>query len=624
MFRKLIVSLCFLLPAALAQATAYAPPYTVLNSVTEFDVKPDGSYSRLVREDLRINTQEGVSALSQYPIEFNSTMQSVTVLEAYTQTRDGKRLVVNRKDEILQQSSQSADAPMFDDSKVLNVIFPGLAPGASVHVSYRLTDRQPLFPGVFSFQIWFSKNEDRESADLIVNAPRNMKLHVEAVDLPGGELAPARAGTQRWQWHAGKNVAQAPESDAVNDIDYSPRVAVSTLPSYAALAQAYAQRATTKAVVTPYIRQLANSITQGETDPRKQAQLLYDWVSKNIRYVAVYFGAGGVVPHAADKIARALYGDCKDHVTLYEALLAAKNIRSSPALIAADMSWWLPGVATPGAFNHAITWLPEWNLFVDTTAQLAPFGELSDAIVGKTALVIDDGKGQARLMTLPLSSPASDGVQVSSQMNLLADGTLDGKSTVTQSGINDYTARSMFASVTPGTEADTAGRMLANQGLQGSATFKMGNPYDLTKPFSYQTDFSLPAYVDLGGPTAVVLPIGAASVNGLASLAGWGSTAGLRRYPMPIFNGRFREDIKLTLPRGFKVLALPRQANFQTPQGQYQSSYQQDGQQILVTRELVLQGNPPLLKPADFPQLYSLIRAVSRDLRAQVLLAPEQ
>jgi hypothetical protein len=38
-------------------------------------------------------------------------------------------------------------------------------------------------------------------------------------------------------------------------------------------------------------------------------QAIYNWVNQNLRYVAIYLGDGGLVPHDADSIFRNRYGD---------------------------------------------------------------------------------------------------------------------------------------------------------------------------------------------------------------------------------------------------------------------------------------------------------------------------
>ncbi|TDR79794.1 DUF3857 domain-containing protein [Paludibacterium purpuratum] len=623
MYRKWLSLIAFSLAALPALAADYTPSYTVLRSVAIYDVKPGGGYVEDVTEDLRVNTQAGVDDLSQYPIQFSTSQQSVEVLSAYTVSAAGKKIPVGKAGILQQQSSESANAPMFDDSKVMNVIFPALSAGAKVHVHFRRVVREPLFPGVFALQEYYSRNEDRESSDLVVHLPRSMTLQVEAIDVQGGEVTPIRPGYRSWHWQAGRNAAQAPESDAISEADYSPRIALSTLSGYDELARAYAARATSKAIVTPYLRQLADGITQGLTEPRAQAEALYRWVSNNIRYVAIYFGVGGVVPHDAEAVARALYGDCKDHVTLYQALLAAKGIKSSPVLINADQGWWLSRVAVPtGTFNHAINYLPQWNLFVDTTAQLAPFGILPDTEAGKTALVVDDGSGKSSLVKLPISSPQQDRVRIDSNLSLQPDGSLKGSSVISLAGVYDVMARSALSSIPPGGESEAAGKLLASRGLQGSGTLILGNMYDLSKPFGYRADLSLPDYVDLAGPTAVVLPTGGDSVVGLAAFVSWGGVQPGRRTPIMLDNGYYEETATLQLPAGIDVLALPRAVRTDSPLGSYVSDYRRVGHAVQVRRVLVLKDNAPVLTPERYPLLHQLVHAVARDLRAQILLQP--
>jgi transglutaminase-like putative cysteine protease len=51
------------------------------------------------------------------------------------------------------------------------------------------------------------------------------------------------------------------------------------------------------AVATPEITALAQDLTKGATTEREKIKRLYHWVAQNIRYVGIYLGAGGVVPH---------------------------------------------------------------------------------------------------------------------------------------------------------------------------------------------------------------------------------------------------------------------------------------------------------------------------------------
>jgi hypothetical protein len=94
------------------------------------------------------------------------------------------------------------------------------------------------------------------------------------------------------------------------------------------------------------------------------------------------------MPHTAQDVLRARYGDCKDHTTLLQALLAAKGILSGTVLVNSNSRYSLPSVASPLAvFNHAITYVPEFDVYLDSTAGVARFGTLPFNEEGKRALL---------------------------------------------------------------------------------------------------------------------------------------------------------------------------------------------------------------------------------------------
>src|SRR5262249_7222231 len=143
------------------------------------------------------------------------------------------------------------------------------------------------------------------------------------------------AGKYRWVWRFKNDVPRAEEPGAVVASDDRPHLNISSFASYETVARAYANHFAGKSDASPGVRSLAETLTTGMTDRRAQAKALYDWVSTNIAYVNIVLGAGGFTPHDADHVLRVRYGDCKDHVMLLGALLAARNIPSEPALIGA-------------------------------------------------------------------------------------------------------------------------------------------------------------------------------------------------------------------------------------------------------------------------------------------------
>ena len=80
--------------------------------------------------------------------------------------------------------------PMFSYRTRISVVFPDLAVGDAVHFSYRLVEKEPMFPGQFSLATMFSPYVTYEDALLTVRVPKDMKLDSEAYFVQGTEGAP--------------------------------------------------------------------------------------------------------------------------------------------------------------------------------------------------------------------------------------------------------------------------------------------------------------------------------------------------------------------------------------------------------------------------------------------------
>ncbi|GGD78862.1 DUF3857 domain-containing protein [Caballeronia grimmiae] len=605
--------------ATVAFSADYAPPVTVLSDDNVYTVNHDGSSTYDQTRSIRIETEGGVRAYGQISYRYSNELQKFEVIEAYTTTRDGMRIDVPPSAIFTRQSPLSAYAPTFDDNLVKTIVFPGVEPGATVTMRTGETQVTPLFPGQFSVNDTFSNNKAIKSASVTINAPASMKLYADVVDMPGGLVAANADGQQTWHWSMKDAPALPGEPNAPSIDDRSPRLSVTTFASYEALAQAYRARARTQAAVTPDIQALADEVTKGIVDRRDQADALYQWVGRNVRYVAVFLGFGGVVPHTAQDVLRARYGDCKDHTTLLQALLAAKGISSGTVLVNADSRYWLPSVASPLAvFNHAITYVPEFDVYLDSTAGVARFGTLPFNEEGKRALLIGVGDEQPRLVTLPVADPDADKVITTTRIKLDRLGNIRGSSEVETRGEYDWIARSIFARLPSGSEPVFAEAYLTASGSDGTGRYMHGNINDLRHAFSFSSVFDLPDYTPLPGPGAMRVPRGLGGLNTISS-AFDGLGSGKRRTPFLFNAGHITEVTKIELPVTMKVLSLPKPATITSPFGTYTSSYALEDKTITVTRTLDLTSKAPYLQPDQCPALRKMATSIKHDLAAQIV-----
>ncbi len=250
-------------------------------------------------------------------------------------------------------------------------------------VTWRNTIEHPVIPGEFAWTSLFPRTIPWDSADVTITTSLGKPLQTETHG-PAFEHFD-EGGHHVYRWHY--SAPAVPEDPAaLSPEDRVPRLFASTFPSWADFSRSYAALVAPKTEVTPSVQALADEVTAGVSERREQAQRLYDWVSGHVRWVAIWLGNGGYMPHTAEEVLANGYGDCKDQVVLLMALLRAKGIPAEPVLVNLGPSYTLSKPATYTAFNHVITYLPEWRTYADTTSGSAPFGTLTLPEYGKPVL----------------------------------------------------------------------------------------------------------------------------------------------------------------------------------------------------------------------------------------------
>src|SRR5262249_46424894 len=337
-----------------------------------------------------VENERGLKLSAQQYMRYNASLETVEILEAYTQKPDDRKIMVQPDQIRTQQEVRSFNAPMFQDLLYQVIIFPEVAVGDRLYWKLVRRRHTPLFPGHF-LDATHPQDVHYGAFLLVYDMPESMRLNVDNV---GFRQLPARAveGKTRYEWAYIPKPRPRAESGTVAYADYGDHLYVSTFQSHAEFAQAYEARSVMQSGVTPAIEALVTQLLQHVESPMDKVRVLYDWVRHNVRYVAVYVGPGGVVPHSAEAVLHHRYGDCKDHVVLLEALLAAAGIESTPALTRVGTAYTLPSVPVFGVLNHVITYIPSLNLYLDSTAASVAFGFLPREMLDKPVILTKSGQ----------------------------------------------------------------------------------------------------------------------------------------------------------------------------------------------------------------------------------------
>lgn len=607
--------------ACLLQAPAHAQPAAAGTTYTSgvshdrrhvtYTVERDGTYVKEVELVRLVENEAGVRAEGQQTIPYSASLQALEIVQAHVITPQGEQIEVPPNAILDQQPFLSQGAPAFSDVVSKAVVFPRVSPGARTVLRYRLLQKQPLLPGHFSAIEFASQHDVRRDVAYTVIAPADLPLQVQGIDLPV-EKTTLADGRIRWQARTSNAIAVPPEPGSIAIRDYSQRFIASTLASGPVLASAYRELAGERSRPSPKVVALAESLTQGITEPRAQAKALYDWVRTEIRYVAIFLERGGWQPHAVDSILAAGYGDCKDKATLLGALLEAKGIASTPVLVNAGNSYWMPELPTVQSFNHMITFIPSLNLYLDATERWAPFGVLPWEDANKRVLHLADGQW-ATTPTSPSHATLRHRVSTS------ADGRVSGQMALSGEGMQEIFMGRALAGLEAVPDSVLVPPMLQQMQVRGDGRVQRGTPQAPRPPASLVLDYSGQGPLDLPGPGATQLP----AAPGPLIPAALPLYQTPRKWPFPCPYGTLREEVELELPATVRIIRnFPAQEESAESAGarlRYVARTTQDGARTVVTRELVIERLQMLCTPADQARWLPLIEAAQRNLRAQML-----
>jgi len=601
-----ILALSSIAEAQGVPGAASTAPFEIVKSHSDFDLSADGSYTEANEVAYRVLDARGREILQQTTLSYTEDLQSLEVESAYTLKASGEKIDV--PEDTIMKGFGATSAPGFQDLRTLTIVFPKLEIGDQAVLVTRFQQKIPLFAGQFATNLAHSRAIKADDTQVTITAPDSgFPLQIDASGLGGGERE-TFAEKYRWVWSFRNDTPVTFEPDAVTEIDHEPHLIVSSFPGYQAVAAAYAAHFEKKADVTDDLQSLADRLTQGVSDHREQARILYDWVSKNISYVNIVLGAGGFTPHSADQVLATRYGDCKDHVMLLQALLKAKNIETMPALISAGTAFTLSKVASPFYFDHLITYVPEFHLFIDSTARYAPFGVLPLSDADKPVVLVPTGE-VSHTPPITADSATSNSTIVS---KVASDGTMEGNSQASVTGAFAVTARALMEAIPADREKELL-RQLMGAGAEGR--LDRHDPTQLTDPYTFDIHYRIPDAVVMPGPGAV--PV-SSSIKSLESdIAGTLPPSRNSNYLCPSMSRTVSDTVEF--PKGTIFISLPKAVDLETEGIHLQTGFTQSGSVVQETAKLRIDHPGTVCTPDYYARVRADMAKMVSSLRAQIL-----
>lgn len=144
------------------------------------------------------------------------------------------------------------------------------------------------------------------------------------------------------------------------------------------------------------VQKISDLTATAETDLQK-AELIYDYVQKNTRYISVQLGIGGWEPMAAAEVDKLGYGDCKSLTNYTRALLASQGITSYYAVVYGDPKKKdIDANFASMQGNHVILNIPAEgeDVWLECTSQTLPFNYLGNFTDNRNVLLLKPEGGK--------------------------------------------------------------------------------------------------------------------------------------------------------------------------------------------------------------------------------------
>ena len=611
------------------EATKQKPDYSQEAAVVEqlstvYRFEPDGTGRRESSLRVKVQSDAGVERFGQLVFAYSSANENLEM--DYVRVRKADGAVVNAAVSDIQDLTApiAREAPVYTDLRQKHVTVPGLRPGDVLEYHMVWNVHTPLAQNHFWLEHDFVTRDLIVLDDqLTVNIPAASKVKLKTE--PGFDPTIRDEGDRRiYSWkHSNlktdseeedkeKEKADDEEAESEEPEEYHAHVQLTTFQSWEEVGQWYASLQKDRVVPDERIKVKAEEITRGLANEKDKVKALYEFVSKNFRYVSLSLGQGRYQPHSAADILVNQYGDCKDKHTLLAAMLGATGLRAYPVLInsARKLDADIP---SPGQFDHVISAIPLGNetLWADTTAEVAPAGLLAPGLRNKKGLMIPV-TGPAHLETTPAEPPFLFTELVT------VDGTVDDLGKITAHtrmvlrGDSEMYMRMMFRRVPKSNWKAFGPALSIAAGLRGEVTdITTSDIGDLDKPLEVEFNVSRNDFLDWSSKKLKVgLPLPPLRMSNLGGRKA-NSTKPIELGP-PI-DVSYR--LKLTLPSKYEA-RLPVPLKVTRDYGEYVADYKLEGQTLIGTRSLRLRKRE---LPAARLQDYRAFAAATRSDGEQTL-----
>ncbi|MBK6964817.1 MAG: DUF3857 domain-containing protein [Bacteroidales bacterium] len=528
--------------------------------------------------------------------EYFTAKASLESFRAYSRIPDGKKykdLVVKN----FTKSTEINDGLFYDDTYVYTYNFPSVAKGSRLVTESEIRYDDPFYPIMFNF----GGSIPYDSSMLKITIPENVKLsfHLFGNDTALVKFSKTTKGKRTtYLWSTSGLPAYSGDEYSPGFQYYTPHIIVH-IAGYQSngeykrametigdlYAWNYDNISKLSIRPSPEIRQLTDSLIKNCTMPVDKARIIFRWVQKNIKYIAIEDGDNGFVPREAALVLQRRYGDCKDKSSLLKAMLLSAGLEANLAWIGTrDLPYLYSVYPSMANDDHMIcVWWDEQDkpVFLDGTSRYHSLGYPPAFIQGKECMV-EKGPGDFRLVEVPVidagSNTITDTIRIIQEAGKLtghAVSRINGELKAHYIGRFETSDPDKYKEMIPGLYEFASNKFQAT-GVQVSDLNLVDQPLTITFDFElpdYATSYNDAVYINMNVERLfreIILKPG-------------------RNTPLETELCYSHTLVCiLDIPAGMKVTAIPDKASFNHPKFGYHTQYSRIQNQVILTTEITV------------------------------------
>jgi hypothetical protein len=394
---------------------------------SEIVLKENLDYTVVFHRLVKVNKEKAIDHLINPEVSYSTSKEVLDILLARTIKPDGTVYEVDVKSIV--RSAKFQKYPAFDDLTVIKFSYPNLKKGDLIEIKYRVKASNSYMGGFFDYARVLAGYYPAGLKEIKITYPKSVKLKHKLlsrdVEVKYSKVLDDSTITETFSTYGTKGYDY--ESGMPKYADVAPHVVFSTYDNWKSIGAWYKKIVDGSYDLNDTMKKfLADVQIQAMGDKLVMAQMLYRFVTKNVKYVGLWLGESNIKERSAKDVFDKLYGDSKDKTTLYVALLRGVGIEARPVLVSSRGMPTYTRDFPAMIFNHVITnfELNGKSYLVDPTTSSGVFNYLPESLQGRYSLIIDDS---SELAKIPASDKYKNGSEYFFELDLDDSGSLQGK-----------------------------------------------------------------------------------------------------------------------------------------------------------------------------------------------------